>query len=98
MATKQAVTHIESHGDSNRCTPCRENLIHMTHTLLAPVHVCHSYTSNGGGGSPYVATFHADSIELDRFTALEKSAPDSTSQPDSVAYGTHLNFSPKHNH
>jgi hypothetical protein len=28
----------ESHDDSNRCTPCRENSINMTRTLPTPVH------------------------------------------------------------
>jgi hypothetical protein len=70
----------ESHGDSNRCTPCKGNLIHMTHMLLTPVHVRHSYISCER--SLYVVTFHTDSTELDRFTAPEKNAPDSTSQPD----------------
>jgi hypothetical protein len=42
----------------------------MTRTLPASVHVCHLYASCGR--SLYVATFHADSTELDRFTAPEK--------------------------
>jgi hypothetical protein len=75
----------ESHGDSNRCTPCRRNVIHMTCTL--PV---------GGPRiwQPFTLTQQswADSL------LLRKSAPDSTSQPGSVSRGTHLSFSPKHNH
>jgi hypothetical protein len=58
-----AVIRIDVH-------PVGENLIHMTHTLFVPVHVCHSYASYGL--SPYMATFHTDPIELDRFTAPEK--------------------------
>jgi hypothetical protein len=46
------------------------------------------------GSPPYIATFDADPIELDGCTAPEKNAPDSTSQPDWVARGTHFNFSP----
>jgi hypothetical protein len=65
----------ESHGDPNRCTPYRGNLIHTPHTLLAPVHVCHPYAFRGQ--SPYVATFHADTIELDRpYCSWVKRAPD----------------------
>jgi hypothetical protein len=60
----------ESHGDSNRCTPCRGNLIHTTCTLLASVHVCHAYAFHGY--SPYVATFHADPTELNKFIAPKK--------------------------
>jgi hypothetical protein len=66
----------EGCGDSNRCTPYRGNLIHTTDMLPAPVHVHHSYASYGQ--SPYVATFDNDPIDLDRFTAPEKSAPNST--------------------
>jgi hypothetical protein len=42
----------------------------MTHTLLAPVHVRLTYTFHEQ--SPYVAIFHADPTELDRFTGPEK--------------------------
>jgi hypothetical protein len=56
-----------------------ENLIHMPYMLPAPVHVRNSYASYGQ--SPYMATFHTDPTELDKFTATQKSAPDSTSQP-----------------
>jgi hypothetical protein len=42
----------------------------MTCMLSAPVDVRDPYASYGK--STYVATFHADSTELDRFTALEK--------------------------
>jgi hypothetical protein len=90
-ATNKQLFISESHNDSNRCTPYRGNLIHMTRTLPIPVHVCHSYTYCMW--SPYVVSFHADSIELDRFTA-----PNSTYQPRWVAHGTRLSFSLKHNH
>jgi hypothetical protein len=63
----------------------------MTRTLPIPIHVHPAYASCGR--SPYVATFHTDLTELDRFTAPEKSAPDSTSQPGCVVHRT-LNFSP----
>jgi hypothetical protein len=39
---------FESRGDSNRCTPCRGNLIHMTCTFFMPVHV-HTCTLPPGG-------------------------------------------------
>jgi hypothetical protein len=65
----------ESHDDLNRCTLCRKNLIHTTHTLPAPVHVSHSYTSYGQ--SPYVATFHTNPTELNEFTVLKKVLPTS---------------------
>jgi hypothetical protein len=95
-ATNKWILIFESRDDSNRCTLCRGNLIHMTRTLPTSVHVCHSYAS--GGQSPYVTIFHADSTELDRFIAPEKKCPDSTSQPGWVARGTRLSFSLKHNH
>jgi hypothetical protein len=63
----------------------------MTRMLPTPVHVRHSYASCGR--SLYVAAFHADSIEWDRFTA-----PDSTSPPGWVACETRLSFSPKCNY
>jgi hypothetical protein len=50
--------------------PAGENLIYMTCILLALVHICHTYTFRGQ--SLYVATFHADPTELDRFTTPEK--------------------------
>jgi hypothetical protein len=46
------------------------NLIHTTHTLLTLVHVCHTYASHKQFS--FVSTFHADLIELDRFTTPEK--------------------------
>jgi hypothetical protein len=95
-ATNKRLLISESHDDLNWCTPCRGNPIHMTRTLLMLVHVCHTYACCGQ--SSYVATFHIDPIELDRFTASEKSALDSTSQPGSVTHGTHISFSPKHSH
>jgi hypothetical protein len=67
--------------------PAEKNLIHMTHMLLAPVHICHLYASCGQ--SMYVTTFHADPTELDRFTA-----PDSTSQLSWVARETRISFAP----
>jgi hypothetical protein len=69
-ATNKWLLIFESHSDLNRCAPYRGNLIHMTHTLPMPLHVCHSYASCGRG--PYVATFHAYSTKLDRFTAPKK--------------------------
>jgi hypothetical protein len=72
--------------------PTGENLTTTTRTLPTPVHVRPAYASCGQ--SPYMATFHTDPTELDRFTAPEKSDPDSTSQPSWVVRGTHLTFSP----
>jgi hypothetical protein len=50
--------------------PAGENLINTTRTLSTSIYVRHMYASCGW--SPYVATFHADLTELDRFTAPEK--------------------------
>jgi hypothetical protein len=60
----------KSHGDSNRCTPCRKNLTKMSHTLPTPVHVRPVYASCGQ--SPYMGTFHESSTELSRHTAPKK--------------------------
>jgi hypothetical protein len=60
----------KSHGDSNRCTPCRKNLTKMSHTLPTPVHVRPVYASCGQ--SLYMATFHESSTELSRHTAPKK--------------------------
>jgi hypothetical protein len=70
MITKKWLLISENRGDLNRCTPCRENQIRMTRTLLALVHVCHTYAFSRQ--SPHVATFHADPTELDRFTTPER--------------------------
>jgi hypothetical protein len=56
VATNKRLIISESRGDSNRCTPYRENLINTTHTLPTPVHVCPVYASCGQ--STYVATIH----------------------------------------
>jgi hypothetical protein len=69
-ATKQAVTHIWESRRSNRYKPCRETWINTTCTLHMLVHVRLTYASCEQ--SPYVATFHTDPTELDRFTAPEK--------------------------
>jgi hypothetical protein len=63
-----------------------ENLINMTRTLPMPVHVCHAYAFCWQ--SPYMATFHTDPTEVDRFTA-----PDSTCQQGWVARGARFSFS-----
>jgi hypothetical protein len=68
--TNKRLLISESHDNSNRCTPCRGNLIYTTRTLLVSVHVYHTYASHEQ--SPYKATFHADPTLSDRFTALEK--------------------------
>jgi hypothetical protein len=91
-ATNKRLLISESRGDLNRCAHYRGNLIHMTCTLPMPVYVCHLYALCGQFS--YVATFYADPTELDRFTALEKKAPDFISQPGWVVHGTHLSFSP----
>jgi hypothetical protein len=71
MATTNKRLFIsESRGDSNQCTPCRGNPTNMTRMLPTPVHVRSAYASYGW--SSYVATFHTDQTELDRFTAPEK--------------------------
>jgi hypothetical protein len=72
--------------------PAGENPTNTTCMLPTPVHIRLAYTSYGR--SPYVATFRKSSTGLDGCTTPEKSAPDSTSQPDWVVRGTHLSFSP----
>jgi hypothetical protein len=67
----------ESHDDSNRCTPCMENLIQVTRTLPMTIHICHSYASCRR--SPYMATFHEFSTVLDIVTAPEKKGLPTTS-------------------
>jgi hypothetical protein len=67
---KQAILISKSHGDSNRCTPCKGNPINTTRTLSTSVHVRLAYGSCGQ--SLYVTTFHESSTEMDRVTASEK--------------------------
>jgi hypothetical protein len=61
---------FESHGDSNRCTLCRRNLIHTTRMLPISVHICYSYVFYGQ--FPYVITSHAEPTKLVGCTAPEK--------------------------
>jgi hypothetical protein len=66
----------------------------MTCTLPTPVHVCPVYASYGQ--SPYVATFHESSTELDRVTAPEKKG--SRHNPQHIGWpirGSILSFSPE---
>jgi hypothetical protein len=69
-ATNKRLLISESHGDSNRCTPCRGNLINMSHTF----HARSAYSPR-----PYVSHvvrieqyFVKSSTESDRYTALKK--------------------------
>jgi hypothetical protein len=50
--------------------PAGETLINTPRTLFITVHVRPTYASYGR--SPYMATYHTEPTELDRFTALEK--------------------------
>jgi hypothetical protein len=85
---------FESCGDSNWCTPCRENLTNTTRTLLAPVHVRSVYGSYGL--SPYVVTFHESSTELDIVTAPLKKGSRHNPQLDGwPIHGSVPNFSPE---
>jgi hypothetical protein len=57
--------HIsESHGHSNRCTPCRGKPDQHARMLPTLVHIRPAYASSGW--SPYMATFHRMLIDLDR--------------------------------
>jgi hypothetical protein len=53
---KQAVTHIESHGDSNRCTPCRGKP--DQHATRFPCSVCVWSITIRISHGPHIATFH----------------------------------------
>jgi hypothetical protein len=94
-----AVTHnrlliSESHGDSNRCTPCRGKLDQHN-----------TYASHANPLMPSVRFLRAVPVccnllrVVDRVGRIlllpRKSAPDSTSQPGWVALGTRLSFSHK---
>jgi hypothetical protein len=70
IVTNKRLLVSESWGDSNQCTPYRENPTNTPHTLPTPVHVRSAYTSCGW--SPYGATFHESSTKLSRPTAPEK--------------------------
>jgi hypothetical protein len=72
--------------------PAGENLINMTRTPPTPVHVYHTYASYER--SPYVVTFRADTIELDRFTAPEKKCSRLHLSARLSGRGTRLSFSP----
>jgi hypothetical protein len=90
MATNKWLLISESHSDSNRCTPCRENLINTPHifhsrSMYGPwpyishvVHVSQPFTSHQYGWTDALLP--------------RKSVPNSTSQPGWVARGTCLSF------
>jgi hypothetical protein len=88
----------ESRDDSNLCTSYRGNLIHMTHMLFTPVHIHHSYASYGQ--SPYMATFHDDSTELDEsHCSQEKGTPNYIpSTPADWSMGPHIQFLSPHSY
>jgi hypothetical protein len=67
---KQAILISESHGNSNRCTPCRRNLTNTSHA---------SHARSAYGRRPYVShgvnieqPFTESSTDLYRSTAPEK--------------------------
>jgi hypothetical protein len=74
--------------------PTGKNPINMTCTFLMSVHLCLVYASYEQ--SPYVATFHESSTELDRITAPEKKG--SRHNPQHVGWsirGSVHSFSPE---
>jgi hypothetical protein len=74
--------------------PAGENSTNTTRTLPTPIHVCPAYASCGW--SPYVATFHESSTELDRVTAPEKKGSrHNTQHADWPIRGSVPSFSPK---
>jgi hypothetical protein len=74
--------------------PTGENPINMTHTLPAPVHVRMLYASCGQ--SPYVATFHDSSTDLDGSQcSWEKSSRHNPQHAGWPIRGFVLSFSPK---
>jgi hypothetical protein len=83
----------ESRDNLNRCTPYRGKLDQHD-----------TYASHASPRTPNVCFLQAVPVRgnllwvIDRVRRIlllpRKSAPDSTSQPDWVARGTHLNFSP----
>jgi hypothetical protein len=92
MITNKRLLISESRDDSNRCTPYRGNLIYTTHMFPAPVHIRHSYASCRQ--SPIHSNLWRWPNRVGWMHCSWKNAPDSTSQPDWVARGTHFNFSP----
>jgi hypothetical protein len=81
----------ESHGDSNRCTPCMGNMINTPHT---------SHTQSMYGPRPYVShVVHVYQPFMGRqqgWTDVllpRKSAPDFAPHPDWVVHETRLSFS-----
>jgi hypothetical protein len=87
-AMKKQLLISESHGDSNRCSPCSEKLnqhdIYAYHISPRTSGVCF-LCGNLSRVVNRVGQMHC---------SWEKSASDSTSQPGWVVHGTHLSFSP----
>jgi hypothetical protein len=70
--------------------------MHMIHTLLMPVLVRDMYASYSQ--SPYMATFHIDSTEFDRFTTPEKKCSWLHLSARLSGRRTHLSFTPNNNY
>jgi hypothetical protein len=64
----------ESHGDSNRCIPCRRKP--DQHATRFPRLVCVWSKTIRISRGPHIATLLTSSTALDRVTAPEKMAPD----------------------
>jgi hypothetical protein len=92
--TNKRLLISESHGDLNRCTPCRGKPDQHD-----------TYTFHANPRTPSVRFLRAVPVHgnllrvIDRVGQIlllpRKSVPDSTSQPVWVAHGTHISFSPK---
>jgi hypothetical protein len=92
-ATDKRLLISESRGDSNRCTPCRGKTQPTQHVCFPHQFTYARCTLPMGGPrtwQPFMCRQHGWMEAL----LPRKSAPDSTSQPDWVVRGTHLNFSP----
>jgi hypothetical protein len=95
-AIKKRLLISESHDDLNQCTSCRENLIHTTRTLLAPVHVRHLYTSCGQ--SMYMTTFRIviNSVEQGHCSREKGTLNYIPSTPTDESVGPHPISLPSH--
>jgi hypothetical protein len=93
VATNKQLLISESHGDSNRCTPCSGKPDqHATYAFHASPTYARRMLPAGGlrTWQPFTLTQQSWTDSL----LPRKSAPDSISQPGWVVHGTHLSFSP----
>jgi hypothetical protein len=91
--TNKRLLISDSHGDSNRCTSCREKTRPTLYVRFSHQSMYARRTLPTGGPRMWQPCASRQQGWTDALL-LRKSAPDSTSQPSWVVHGTRLSSSP----